>query len=137
MSTIRMTGELNCLSSRKLQDSLESRANSHEDILAFLRGTALATSNITIATTRECFADSAGPDTNTEEALADVADDTHDFSIAFVFKCLADGREHDMEPEVIDLDVALLFELIRPFATVLVLLIFPFWSDMFLEEMVV
>lgn len=42
-----------------------------------------------------------------------------------------------MEPELIDWDVALLLELVGPLSTVLVLLILPFGSDAFLEEVVV
>ena len=42
-----------------------------------------------------------------------------------------------MKPELVDGDVALLFELIRPLSTMFVLLIFPFGADTFLEEVVV
>ena len=42
-----------------------------------------------------------------------------------------------MEPELINWDVALLLELVGPLSTVLVLLILPFRSNAFLEEVVV
>lgn len=42
-----------------------------------------------------------------------------------------------MKPELIDRNVALLLELVRPLSTVLVLLILPFRSNAFLEEMIV
>jgi hypothetical protein len=42
-----------------------------------------------------------------------------------------------MEPELVDRDVALLLELVGPFAAVLVLDILPFGANAFLEEVVV
>lgn len=42
-----------------------------------------------------------------------------------------------MKPHVVDRNVALVLELVRPFATVLVLDILPFWSHPFFEEMIV
>lgn len=42
-----------------------------------------------------------------------------------------------MKPEIIDGDVSLLLELVRPLSTVLVLDILPFWANTFLEEMVI
>jgi hypothetical protein len=42
-----------------------------------------------------------------------------------------------VEPELVNWDVALLLELVRPLAAVLVLDILPFGADAFLEEMVI
>jgi hypothetical protein len=42
-----------------------------------------------------------------------------------------------VKPELVDRDAALVLELIRPLPAVLVLGILPFWSDTFLEEMVI
>jgi hypothetical protein len=56
---------------------------------------------------------------------------------SFILESLADGCKHDVEPELVDRDAALVLELVRPFSTVLVLDVLPFGSDAFLEEMVV
>lgn len=42
-----------------------------------------------------------------------------------------------MQPELVDGDGALFFEMVGPFAAVLVLRIFPFGADAFLEKVVV
>lgn len=42
-----------------------------------------------------------------------------------------------MKPHVVDRHAALVLELVRPFATVLILDILPFWPYSFLEEMIV
>lgn len=42
-----------------------------------------------------------------------------------------------MKPHVVDRNVALVLELVGPFATVFVLDILPFWSHSFFEEMIV
>jgi hypothetical protein len=42
-----------------------------------------------------------------------------------------------MEPEFVDRDAALVLELVRPLPAVLILGILPFWSDTFLEEVVI
>lgn len=42
-----------------------------------------------------------------------------------------------MKPHVVDRNAALVLELVRPFATVFILDILPFWSYSFFEEMVV
>lgn len=42
-----------------------------------------------------------------------------------------------MKPELVDGDLTLVFELVGPFPAVLVLCVFPFGPDAFLEEVVV
>lgn len=42
-----------------------------------------------------------------------------------------------MKPDIVDWDAALVLELVRPFATVLILDVFPFWSHALLEKMVI
>jgi len=42
-----------------------------------------------------------------------------------------------VKPEIVNGDCMLVFELIRPFAAVLVLLVLPLWPDALLEQMVV
>lgn len=42
-----------------------------------------------------------------------------------------------MEPELVDWDIALLLELIRPLSSVLVLDVLPFRSDTLLEQMII
>jgi hypothetical protein len=42
-----------------------------------------------------------------------------------------------MQPDIIDWDAALVLELVRPLATVLVLDILPLWPYAFLEKMIV
>jgi hypothetical protein len=42
-----------------------------------------------------------------------------------------------MKPDVVNCDAALVLELVRPFSTVFILDILPFWSYSFFEEMIV
>ena len=137
MCTIRMTREINRFTGRQLENLLKLATNVHQDILALLRRSSLATGNIAISATGNALADCASPDTDTVKALADVDNDTHELSVIFLLEGLANGRKHDVEPELIDRDVALLLELIGPLSAVLVLLILPFWPNAFLEEVVV
>lgn len=137
VSTIRMTRELNGLRRRKLQYILELLADALENLLSLIRAATLTTSDVSISALRNGFSDCASPDSDTVESLTDIDDNSHDFSVAFFFEGLADGREHDVAPEVIDCYGALLAELVGPFAAVLVLLVFPFWTNILLEEMVV
>jgi hypothetical protein len=44
------------------------------------------------------------------EALAGVDHDAHDLAVALLLKRLADGGEHDVKPELVDGDGALLLE---------------------------
>jgi hypothetical protein len=77
------------------------------------------------------------PETDTVEATPNVDNDAHHLVIFLILKVLADGCEHNVEPERIDVDCLLVLELEGPLATVLVLAIFPFGADALFEEMVV
>ncbi len=81
--------------------------------------------------------DSASPDTNTVESLTDVDDNAHNLSVVLVLEGLTDGSKHDVQPDIVDWDAALVLELIRPLSTVLVLWVLPLWLCALLEEMVV
>ena len=137
MRTIRMAREVNLLTGWQLENFLKLAANIHQDLSSLLWRSSLTTSNVALSTTWDALSNCAGPDANTVEALADIDNDTHEFSIIFLLEGLTDGRKHDVEPKLIDRDVALLLELVGPFSTVLVLLILPFGSNAFLEEVIV
>lgn len=137
MGAVGVSGELNNLVWWQTQDLLESAADVLEDLLTLLKRSALSTSNVTVTATWNALANSAGPHTNTVEALADVDDNTHDLSVALVLEGLADGGEHNVEPDVVDWHATLVLELIRPLPTVLVLSILPLRSDALLEQVVV
>jgi hypothetical protein len=134
---VRVTRELDRLSSRQLQDLLELLADVHENLLALLRRSTLASCNVAVSATGDALADCSSPDTDTVEAFSDVDNYTHELSVIFILERLADCCKHDMEPELVDRDAALVLELVRPLSAVLVLGILPFWSDAFLEEVVI
>lgn len=137
VSAVRVARELDDLAGGQAEDFLELGANVEEDLAALLGGAALAASHVPVAATRDALAYGASPDANAEESLADVDDDAHDLAVLLLFEGLADGGEHDVEPEVIDANVALLLELVRPFAAVLVLRVLPLGADASLEEVVI
>jgi hypothetical protein len=132
-----MTRELHRLLSWKLKHLLEFLANIHEDILALLRGSTLATSDIFITTSWDTLSNGSGPDTDTVEALSNVDDYTHQFSILLFLEGFSDRCEHDVKPELIDCNGIFVFELVGPFSSVFVLNILPFGADAFLEEVVI
>lgn len=92
VSTIGVTRELNSLCCWDFQDLLELAANVHQNLLALLWRTALATSNISISPAGNALANCAGPDTDTVEAFSYIDDDSHKLSIILILKSLADGR---------------------------------------------
>lgn len=116
---------------------LESGTNLHEDLATLLGSPAFATCSVAVSASWEGFSDTLGPQTDTVETLADVDYYSHDLAVVFVLKCLANSGEHDVQPHLVDVDGLLVFELECPFSTVLVLGVFPFRADAFLEEMVV
>lgn len=137
MGAVGVSGELDNLVCWQTQDLLESAADVLEDVLTLLKRSALSSGNIALTTTWDALANSAGPNTNTVKALADVDDNTHDLSVILVLQCLTNGGEHNVEPDVVDWHAALVLELIRPLATVLVLSILPLRPDALLEQVVI
>ena len=109
---VRVPRELDSFSGRQLQDLLELLADVHQHLLALLRRPTFASCDIAVSATGNALADCAGPDTDTVEALSDIDDNTHEFTIIFVLESLADCGKHNMEPEVVDWDIALLLELV-------------------------
>lgn len=137
MRSLSVARELDLLAGRQLQDLLDALANGVQDFLALLRGAALATSNITVTTAGNALANSACPDTNTVKGLANVDNDTHNLTIFLVLEGVANGGKHYVQPQLINVDVTLLLELVGPLATVLVLRVLPLGSHAGLEQVVV
>lgn len=137
VSTVGVTRELNLLSRGQLKDLLEAASNRQENVLTLLGATSLSASNITLASTGDALSDGASPDTNTEESLTDVDDNTHDLAIILVLKGLANGAHHNLEPKTVDVDISLVLVLVRPLATMLVLGVLPLGANTLLEKMVI
>lgn len=137
VGSIGVTRVLDRLVGGKLEDLLEALADVHQDILTLLHRSALAASNIAVAPVRDALTNSAGPDTDTEEGLAHVDDNTHDFAILLLLKRLANGGQHGVQPDVVDVAVALVLEAVGPLATMLVLGVLPLGAHTLLEEMVI
>lgn len=119
MSGIGMTTELELLARRQLQYLLESCSNLHQRILA------------TSLSGRSC------PQSDSVETLSNIDDYAHNLVVSLLLESLSNSSELSMEPEFVDVDQFLVLELVRPLATMLVLLVFPFWSNTLLEKMVV
>jgi hypothetical protein len=124
MRAIGVTTKLNLLILRQLQRLLELLPNLHQRLLS----RAIAA----LALTHR-----PRPQADTEEGLAHIDDDTHDFVVVVFLESFADGGQLGVEPEFVDIDAFLVFELVGPFAAVLVLRIFPFGADAAFEEVVV
>ncbi|KAI6762017.1 hypothetical protein HG531_002570 [Fusarium graminearum] len=107
VSTVGVTGELNLLGSGQLEDLLEAASDRQENLLTLLSATALTAGNITFTSARNALSYGASPDADTEECLTDVDNNSHNFAIIFVLKSLADSAHHNLEPQTIDIDVAL------------------------------
>lgn len=137
MCSLGVARELEHLVGGQLQDLLDAAADGHENLLALLGGPALAAGHVTVATVGYALADGTGPDTDTVEGLADVDDNAHDLTILLVLQRVANGGQHDVQPQLVDVDVALLLELVGPLAAVLVLGVFPLRPHAGLEEVVV
>ena len=133
-----MAGKLHLIVLLEPQHFFKLLPQRHQDIFALLRATALAAGDVALTAARDALADRLGPQPNAVEAFADVDDDAHHFAVRRVaFEGFADGGEHNVQPKVIDRGRALVFELVRPFAAVFVLRVFPFGADAFVEEVVV
>lgn len=137
VSAVGVARELDLLAGRELKDLLEAATNVEEDLAALIVSATLASSNVAVTTAGNALADGTGPDTNTEEGLADVDDNAHDLAVVLLLESLTDGGHHDLKPQTVDVDAALLLVLVGPLATMLVLGIFPLGADAGLEEMVV
>ena len=116
---VGVAAELEDVAGLDLQNLLESAPDLHQSVLAAR------------------LALSSCPQANSVEAFSDVDNNTHDFIVALIFQSLSNGCELSMKPELVDVDLLLVFELERPLASVLVLLVFPLRSDASLEEVVV
>ena len=137
MRTLGVPGKLHDLGVLQLQHLLELPPQPHQHLTALLDGPALATGDISVPSPGDALADRLGPKPDSIETFADVDDDAHDFAVVVLFERLADGSEHDVEPELVDGGGALVFELVGPFAAVFILGVFPFGADAFFEEVVV
>ena len=137
MCAVRVTGELDSLSVRKLQNLLEPAANRQKDLLALGWRPTLAAGDVTISAVRDVLPYRAGPHANTVEALTHVNDDAHDLAVILLFESLSNSGQHDMEPQGVDVNVSFILVLIRPLAAVLVLGVLPLGADTLLEKVVV
>jgi hypothetical protein len=131
MGSVRVARELYRLVLLELEGLLEPLADLEESLLTLLRGPGLALLAGDGAANCPC------PETDTVEASPHVDHDAHDLIVLLVLKVLADGCQHDVQPERIDVDGLLVLELECPFAAVLVLRIFPLRSYALLEQVVV
>ncbi len=131
VGSVGVARELDRLVVLELERLLEPLSNLQQNLLALLLGPALA------SIAGDGAADSACPQTDTVEASPNVDDDTHDLVVVLILKVLANGSEHDVKPERVDVDGLLFLELEGPLAAVLVLCVFPLGSHALLEEVVV
>lgn len=131
MGGVGVSRELNNLVVLELQRLLEAPANLEKNLLALLLGPSLA------SVTGDGTADGTCPKTNTVEASPHVDHNTHDLVVVLILQVLANGCQHNMKPERIDVDSFFVLELKCPLTTMLVLGVFPFGTDALLEEMVV
>jgi hypothetical protein len=111
---IGVTRELDGVVVLELESCLESLSNLEESILALLGSPALALAC-------DGATDGSRPETNAVEASPHVDNYTHDLVVILIFEVLANGGEHDVEPECVDVDRLLVLELKRPLAAMLVL----------------
>lgn len=116
---ISVTTEFELFRCWKLKYILESLTNLHQ----------------VVSTT--CFASCASPQANSEEALSDVDNHSHDLMIAFIFERFSNCSKLCVKPKLVNVDQLLVLERVRPLSTMFVLGVFPFRPDAFLEEMVV
>jgi hypothetical protein len=110
-----MAGELDCVVVLELECRLETLADPLEGLLALLLCPALA------LVARNGAADRSCPQTDTVEASPYIHNNAHDLVVVLILEVLSDSREHDVEPERVNVDRLLLLELECPLATVLVL----------------
>lgn len=116
---VGMARKVDLFLSGNLENLLEPLANLHQGVLA------------------PGLSCSASPQSDSVECLSHIDDDPHDLVIAFVLQSFANCCKLRMEPHLVDVDRLLVLEGVRPSTSVLVLRVFPLWSDSLLEEMVV
>jgi hypothetical protein len=131
VGSIGVTRELDSLLVVELESSLEPLSDLHENLLALLGGAGLA------AVAWDGATNCSRPETDTVESSPDINDYAHDLVVLLILEVLANGGEHDVQPQCIDVDGLLVLELERPLATVLVLRIFPLGPYALLEQVVV
>ena len=130
MCAVRVARELHHVRLVQSEHLLEPPTDCLQDILA-LRGSAGA------LVAGDALAHGACPQADTVEALAHVHHHAHDFVVVVGLECLADGGQLCVQPKIVDRNRALVLELVRPLATVLVLRVLPLRSYALLEEVVV
>ena len=134
---VRVPRELDRLAVLQPERILKASANLDQDLAADVRGAALAAGAGAVATAGERLARAAGPQADAVEAFPHVDDDAHDLAVLLVFERLADGGQHDVQPDVVDVDGFAVAELEGPLAAVLVLRVLPLRSHAGFEEVVV
>jgi hypothetical protein len=137
MRAISVTGELNDIRLFQAQRFLEAPANLQQDFFALLYRASLSSGVVAITTAWDWATDRPRPQTDAVEALANVDDNAHDFAVALILEGFANGGEHHMQPELIDVDDLLVFELERPLSAMLILGVFPFGADASLEQVII
>lgn len=112
MGSLGVAGELNHLVGWQVEHLLDLLANIVERLLALLGRATLSASHVAVTAAWNGLSDATGPDTNTVEGLADVDDDAHDLTIVLILESVADGGHHYVQPKLVDVDAALLSELV-------------------------
>src|SRR3569833_3627023 len=117
---IQVARELELLVGGQLKHLLEALTDGEQDLSRLLGAAALAAGDVAVPAVGNRLAYRASPHTDAVEGLADVDDHAHDLAVLFLLERLADGREHRVQPELVDADAPLVLERVRPLATVLV-----------------
>lgn len=130
--TIGMARKFNNIRLLQTQDLLETTSNIFQHLF-----TLCSCASLSALVARQALTDGTSPETNTVETLANIDHDTHDLVVVVVFERFANRGELGVEPEFVNRYSALVLEGVGPFATVFVLLVFPFRADAFFEEVVV
>lgn len=79
----------------------------------------------------------ASPQTDSVKALSHIHHNSHNLVVSLILQSLTDRSQLSVKPKFVDVDHFLFLESVGPFAAVLVLRIFPFWSNSFLEKMII
>ena len=122
-----MPTKLNHLRIPQLQDLLKPRPDLQECFFPTIR----------ISAVPRPFTHTSRPQSDPVEPLSHIDHDAHNLVVVVVFESFTDGGELGVEPERVDVDGSLVFERVGPLPAVLLLGVFPFWSDALFEEVVV